>query len=163
EAHCGLGGVRHEQSCLEQAQAHYREALHCNPDLPAAHAELGRVREELGDLAGAESCWRATLRHDPRHAGAHAQLASLLRAQLPDEDRAALCQLLSDPDLPDARRSALQFGLAQVHDARGAYTEAAELLRQANALALTVARKRGRDYDPAGPARFVDRMMASCT
>jgi tetratricopeptide (TPR) repeat protein len=163
EAHCGLGDVRHEQGDLEQAQAHYREALHSNPELPAARSALGGVREELGDLAEAESCWRTTLRHDPRHAAAHAQLATLLRGKLPDEDLAALCQLLSEPDLPDARRSALQFGLAQVHDARGTYTEAADLLRQANALALTVARKRGQGYDPAAHAHFVDRMMANCT
>jgi tetratricopeptide (TPR) repeat protein len=163
EAHCGLGGVRHEQGDLDQAQAHYSEALGCNPDLPAAHVAMGRMREELGDLAEAESCWRTALRHDPRHAGAHAELATLLRAKLPDEDLAALCQLLSDPDLPDSRRSALQFGLAQVRDARGAYTEAAELLRQANALALGVARQRGQHYDPADNSRFVDRMMASCT
>jgi tetratricopeptide (TPR) repeat protein len=163
EAHCGLGGVRHEQGHLEQAQAHYRAALHCNPDLPTAHAALGRVREELGDFAEAERCWRTALRHDPRQAGAHAQLATLLRDRLPDDDLAALCQLLTDPDLADARRSALQFGLAQVHDARGAFAEAAELLRQANALALAVARRRGQGYDPAEHARFVSGMMATCT
>ena len=133
------------------------------PDLPAAHAALGTVREELGDFAEAESCWRTALRHDPRHAAAHAQLATMLRAKLPDEDLAALRQLLADPDLPDGRRCALQFGLAQVHDARGDYDEAAESLRQANALALAVARKRGQDYDPAEHARFVDGMMAICT
>jgi tetratricopeptide (TPR) repeat protein len=163
EAHCGLGGVRHEQGLFAEAQAHYHEALHCNPDLPAAHAALGRVREELGDPAGAESCWRAALRHDPRHAGAHAQLATLLRDKLPDEDVAALRNLLADPDLPDARRAALQFGLAQVLDARGAFAEAAELLRQANALALAVARRRGQGYDPAEHARFVAGMTTTCT
>jgi tetratricopeptide (TPR) repeat protein len=161
EAHCGLGGLRHELGDLEQAQEHYRQALHCKPDLPAAHAALGQVREELGDLAEAESCWRTALRHDPRHTGAHAQLATMLRHKLPDEDLAALCQLRSDPDLSDARRSALQFGLAQVYDARGAYTFAAELLQQANLLAGAVARKRGQNYDPAEHSRFVDRMMAS--
>jgi tetratricopeptide (TPR) repeat protein len=163
DAHCGLGGVRHEQSDHEQAQAHYREALHWNPDLAAAHAALGTVREELGDFAEAESCWRMALRLDPRQAGAQAQLATLLRGKLPDEDLAVLCQLLADPDLSDARRSALQFGLAQVHDARGAYAEAAELLRQANALALDVARRRGQGYDPLEHARFVSGMMATCT
>ena len=163
EAHCGLGGVRHEQGDLEQAQDHYRQALHCNPDLPAAHAALGQVREELGDLVAAESCWRTALRHDPRHTAAHAQLATMLRHTLPDEDLAALCQLRSDPDLSDARRSALQFGLAQVYDARGAYTEAAELLQQANVLAGAVARKRGQDYEAVAHGRFVDRMMAIST
>jgi tetratricopeptide (TPR) repeat protein len=163
EAHCGLGGVRHEQGFLEQAQAHYREALQCDPGLPTAHAALGRAREELGNFAEAESCWRTALRLDPRQAGAHAQLATLLRDKLPDEDLTALCKLLADPDMPHARRSALQFGLAQVHDGRGAYAEAAELLEQANALALAVARQRGQGYDPAEHARFVDRMMATCT
>jgi tetratricopeptide (TPR) repeat protein len=163
EAHCGLGAVRHEQGSFAEAQAHYREALRCNPELPAAHAALGRVREELGDPAGAEGCWRAALWYDPRHAGAAAQLATLLRDKLPDEDLAALRIVLADPDLPDARRSALQFGLAQVHDARGAYAEAAGLLRQANALALAVARQRGQGYDPAAHARFVAGMMATCT
>ena len=155
--------MRHEQGDLEQAQDHYRQALHCNPDLPAAHAALGQVREELGDMVAAESCWRTALRHDPRHTAAHAQLATMLRHTLPDEDLAALCQLRSDPDLSDARRSALQFGLAQVYDARGAYTEAAELLQQANVLAGAVARKRGQDYDAVAHGRFVDRMMAIST
>ncbi len=163
EAHCGLGGVRHEQGLFAEAEAHYREALRCNPDLPAAHAALGRLREELGDSAGAETCWRTALRLDPRQAGAHAQLATLLRDKLPDEDLAALRNLLADPDLPDARRAALQFGLAQVQDARGAYEEAAELLRQANALALSVACRRGQGYDPAEHARFAAGMTAACT
>jgi tetratricopeptide (TPR) repeat protein len=163
DAHCGLGGVRHEQGYLEEAQAHYREALHYNPELPAAHSALGRVHEELGDFTEAESCWRTALQCDPRQAGAHAQLATLLRGKLPDEDVSAIRHLLADPDLHDARRSALQFGLAQVHDGRGAYADAAELLRQANALALAVARRRGLGYDPAEHSRFVAGMMAVCT
>jgi tetratricopeptide (TPR) repeat protein len=163
DAHCGLGGVRHEQGYLEEARAHYREALHYNPELPAAHSALGRVHEELGDFTEAESCWRTALQCDPRQAGAHAQLATLLRGKLPDEDLAAIRNLLAEPDLHDARRSALQFGLAHVHDARGSYAEAAELLRQANALAVTVSRRRGQGYDPAEHSRFVAGMMATCT
>jgi len=72
-------------------------------------------------------------------------------------------QLLADPDLHDARRSALHFGLAQVLDARGAYDEAGASLRQANALALAGARKRGQGYDPAEHASFVAGLMAACT
>ena len=67
------------------------------------------------------------------------------------------------PTCRTRRRSALQFGLAQVYDARGAYTEAAELLQQANVLAGAVARKRGQDYDAVAHGRFVDRMMAIST
>jgi tetratricopeptide (TPR) repeat protein len=163
EAHCGIGGVRHEQGHFEEAQAHYREALRHKPDLPAAHCALGTVREELGDFNDAESCWRTALRFDPRQAGAYAALATLLRGKLPDEDLAGMHKLLADPDLHDGRRSALQFGLAQVFDARGAYQEAAESLGQANALALAGRQKRGQGYDPAAHARFIARMIAVCS
>jgi tetratricopeptide (TPR) repeat protein len=163
EAHCGVGGIRHEQGEFEQAQTHYREALRHKPDLPAAHCALGTVREELGDFKDAEGCWRTALQHDSRLAGAYSALATLLRSKLPDEDLLAMRQLLADPDLHDGRRSALHFGLAQVLDARGAYDEAAESLRQANALALAGAQKRGMGYDPALHARFVARMMAVCS
>src|SRR5262249_30667692 len=141
EAHCGLGGVRHEQGQFEEAQAHYREALRHQPDLPAAHCALGTVREELGDFPDAERCWRTALGYDPRLAGAYAALATMLRARLPDDDLAGLRQLLADPDLHPGRRCALHFGLAQVLDAQGAYDTAGESLRQANALALAGARK----------------------
>jgi tetratricopeptide (TPR) repeat protein len=163
EAHCGIGGVRHEQGHFEEAQAHYREALVHKPDLPAAHCALGTVREELGDFQEAEGCWRTALRYDPRLAGAYSALATLLRGKLSDEDLTGMRQLLADPDLHDGRRSALHFGLAQVLDARGTYQEAAESLRQANALALTGAQKRGMGYDPAAHAGFVARMMAVCS
>jgi tetratricopeptide (TPR) repeat protein len=159
EAHSGLGGVRHEQGHFEEAQTHYREALVHKPDLPAAHCALGTVREELGDFKDAESCWRTALRYDARQAGAYAALATLLRGKLPDEDLAGMRQLLADPDLHDGRRGALHFGLAQVLDARSAYPEAAESLRQANALALAGAQKRGQGYDPAAHARFVAQMI----
>jgi tetratricopeptide (TPR) repeat protein len=163
EAHCGLGAVRHEQGHFEEAQAHYREALRHQPDLPAAHCALGTVREELGDFKDAECCWRTALRYDPRLAGAYAALATMLRARLPDADLAGMRQLLADPDLHQGRRSALQFGLAQVHDARGEYDLAAESMQEANALALAGARKRGLEYDPAAHERFVSGMIAVCT
>jgi tetratricopeptide (TPR) repeat protein len=163
EAHCGIGGVRHEQGHFDEAQSHYREALRHKPDLPAAHCALGIVREELGDFKDAESCWRTALRHDGRLAGAYAALATLLRGKLADDDLVAMRQLLADPDLHEGRRCALHFGLAQVLDNRGAYAEAAESLRQANALALAAAHKRGLGYEHQAHARFVARMMEVCS
>ncbi len=163
DSHCGVGSVRHEQGHFAEAQAHYREALRHKPDLPTALCALGTVREELGDFPEAERCWRAALQHDPHLAGAYAQLATLLRGKLSDDDLAAMRRLLADPDLHDGRRSALHFGLAQVLDARSAYDEAAQSLRQANALALAGARRRGQGYDPAEHARFVTDMMAVCS
>ena len=137
EAHCGLGGVRHEQGHFEQAQAHYREALRHKPDLPAAHCALGTVREELGDFPDAETllrarrcgttrAWPAPTRRWPR----------CCAASCPTTTWPPCADSLADPDLHDGRRCALHFGLAQALDARGAYDEAGESLRQANALAL---------------------------
>jgi tetratricopeptide (TPR) repeat protein len=160
EAHCGVGRGRHDQGCFEEAQAHYREALCHKPDL---HCALGTLHEELGDFADAERCWRTALQFDARHAGAYGALATLLRSKLPDDDLAAMRRLLADPDLHEGRRAALHFGLAQVLDARRAYDDAAESLREANALALATRRKRGQGYDPAVHARFVSGMMAVCS
>jgi tetratricopeptide (TPR) repeat protein len=163
EAHNGLARVWHEQGRHEEAQEGYRLALRLKPDLAAAHCNLGAVREELGDFAGAQDSFRAALRQDPRFADAWARLATLLRGQLPEHDLAALRGLLAGPDLSDSKRAALHFGLAQVLDAQKAYDEAAEQLRQANAISLAEWRKRGQGYDPAAHSRFVDQLLDTFT
>jgi tetratricopeptide (TPR) repeat protein len=163
EAHNGLGWVLHEQGRYEEAEGRYRDALRLKPDLAAAHCNLGTLREELSDFAAAESCFREALRHDPRQAGAWSQLATMLRGRLPEDDLAALRRLLADPDLTDAKRALLHFGLAEVLDAREEYPEAAEHLRHANALTLADRRRRGQDYDPAAHAAFVDQVLATFT
>jgi hypothetical protein len=72
-------------------------------------------------------------------------------------------RLLADPDLPDGKRAAVHFGLAQVLDAQKAYAEAGEHLRQANPLALAESRKRGQGYDAALHTGFVDQLLATFT
>jgi tetratricopeptide (TPR) repeat protein len=163
EAHNGLGFVHHEQGRDDEARKHYETALRLKPDFAPAHCNLGYLLEEMNDLEAAQACFRATLRYDPRHAGAHAQLAILLRGKLPDEELATIRSLLADPDLLEGKRAVLNFGLAQVLDARGEYAQAAEHLREANALTLSACRKRGRDYDPDNHAQFITDMMATCT
>jgi tetratricopeptide (TPR) repeat protein len=163
ESHSGLGWVRHEQGRYEEAMAHYREAVRLDPTLPAAHCNLGTILEELSDFDGAEQCFRAALGHDRRLAGALAQLATMRRGKLPEADLEAMQRMLADPFLTGGKRAALHFGLAQVHDARGHYAEAAEHLRQANALAVAEWSKRGQAYDPAAHSRFVSAMIAAVT
>jgi tetratricopeptide (TPR) repeat protein len=163
EAHNGLGWVGHELGRYEEAQDRYRTALRLKPDFAPAHCNLGTVREELNDFAEAEHCWRQALRYDPQHAGAWSQLATLLRDKLPEGDLTAMRQLLADPDLTDGKRATLCFGLGQVLDARKSYDEAAEHLRQANAMALREWCKRGQGYDPANHTVFIDRLMATFT
>jgi tetratricopeptide (TPR) repeat protein len=163
EAHTGMGWVWHEQGRYEDAQERYRLALKHKADFAPALCNLGTVREELNDFTEAEHYLREALRYDPALAGAWSQLATLRRGNLPDEDVAAMRQLLADPDLVEGKRCGLHFGLAQVLDAKGLFEEAGEHLVQANALALNLWRKRGQSYDPAAHTRFVDRLVASFT
>jgi tetratricopeptide (TPR) repeat protein len=163
EAHNGLGWVRQEQGRYEEARELYGEAVRRKPDLAAAHCNLGSVLEELSDFAGAESSLRAALRLDARLAGAQAQLATMLRRKLPQADLDHMRRLLDDPYLTLGQRGCLHFGLAQALDAREAYIEAAEHLREANGIALSEWAKRGRSYDPVAHAEHIEKLCAAFT
>jgi tetratricopeptide (TPR) repeat protein len=163
EAHNGLGWVRHEQGRFDQAREQFLTALRLKPDCVPAHCNLGTLSEEAGDLAEAERCFREAVRHDRRHAGAWSQLATLLRGKLPEEDLSAMRRLLAEGELTEPRQALLHFGLAQVLDARESYDEAAEHLRQANALHLAGWRRRGQAYDAAAHSRFVDQLISAFT
>jgi tetratricopeptide (TPR) repeat protein len=164
EAYSGLGWIRHEQGQYSDAMKFYRRALELRPDLATGYCNLGTLMEELSDFPEAERCLREALRLDPSHVGALAQLATLLRGKLPDVDQAAMRQLLADPNLSVAKRLGLHYGLALVLDAKGAYEQAAEHLRHANAMRLADWRKREKgEYDPADHEQFVAGMMATCT
>jgi tetratricopeptide (TPR) repeat protein len=148
---------------LDEAGDSFRAAIRLQPGLAAAHAGLAGALEQQGDLDAAEASLRAALRHDPRHAGVLARLATRLRGKLPEPDRTAIETLLADPALPAEQRSALQFGLAQSLDARGEFERAAALTVEANALQRAEFHKRGRGYDPAAHARFVEQLIAAFT
>jgi tetratricopeptide (TPR) repeat protein len=159
-----MGALRHEQGRLSEAMALYRRALELRPDLAGGYCSLGTLLEELGEFPEAERCLREALRLDPSHSGALAQLATLLRGKLPEADQAALELLIADPDLSVHKRAGLHYGLAAVRDAKGAYDQAAEHLRHANAMRLADWRKRGtKAYDPEEHERFVAGMAATCT
>ncbi len=158
-AHNGLGWALQEERRLTEAEEHFRTALRLQPDLAAAQLSLGGLHEELGDLAAAEAAFREALRLQPAFAVPHARLATLLRGKLPDADLAALEHRLADAELAEGPRARLLFGLAHVLDAHGECARAAECLRQANALALELARRQKRDYAPADHERFVDNLI----
>lgn len=159
KAHNGLGWALQEDGRLDEAARHFRAALRLQPDYALPQLNLGGVHEELGELAEAETAFRTALRMQPAFALPHARLATLLRGKLPAADQAALEERLADANLEDGPRARLLFGLAQVLDARGDYFRAAELLRQANALTLELARRQKREYAPADHQRFVDGLI----
>ena len=106
----------------------------------------------------AEEAFRTALRVQPNFPISHARLATLLRGKLPDEDLTALERRLDDPDLPEAPRARLLFGLSQVLDARGEFARAGECLREANAISKSLA-KGQREYVPADHERFVTGVL----
>jgi tetratricopeptide (TPR) repeat protein len=155
--HHGLGWALQEQSKTSEAREHFQTALRLQPDFAAALVCLGGLDEEQGQAAQAEEAFRQALRLQPAFALPHAQLATLLRGRLPDSDRAALEERLTDARLEDGPRARLLFALAHVLDACGEYSRAADCLRQANALSLGLKRH----YVPLEHERYVDHLTAA--
>ncbi len=158
-----LGWVRHEQGFFAEALERYKTALRLQPDFPAARSNLGLVLQELGDFAGSEKEYREVLRDYPRHAAALSQLATLLRGKLPAADREIIESRLAEPELNDAGRTNLLYGLAQVCDAVDEYEMAAAHLRKANALKLRQRHESRQIYDLKENAQFVDNLIAAFT
>jgi tetratricopeptide (TPR) repeat protein len=158
-----LGNVLYVLGRLDEAQACHREALRLTPGHASAHAALAGVQEQLGDLEPAFASLRGALRNDPQHAGALARLASRLRARLPDADRAKIAARLADPSLSLEQRISLLFGLAQVHDDRGEFDQAAERSIEANALQAARLARLGRAYDPEAHRQFIDQLIEACS
>jgi tetratricopeptide (TPR) repeat protein len=163
QAHNNLGIALRGQGKLDEAIASYQQALRLNPDYAEAHNNLGNTLSDQGKVEEAVASYREALRLKPDYTDALGQLAVLLRGKLPDADRAVLEQRLAESDLNDFDRAKLLYGLAGVRDARGEYAQAAVLLRQANALSLSVRRLKGQVYDRDVNACFVNNIMATFT
>jgi tetratricopeptide (TPR) repeat protein len=158
-----LGNALTDQGKLEEAITSYRQAMRLRPNHADAHANMGFRLVELGRNDEAVASFQEALRLQPKHAEALCQLATLLRGKLPDADLTVLEQRLAESDMKDADRSMILFSLAEECDAKGEYARAASLLRQANALSLSLRRRQGRGYQPDENARFVDSLLAAFT
>ncbi len=156
--HLSLGWAMQEEGRLDEARAHYEEALKIAPDMAAAYLNVGGLNEEQGRMDEAEEAFRKALKLQPLFPVPHARLATLLRGKLPDEDLAALESRLADTELPQGPRARLLFGLAHVLDHRGEHSRAAQCLRESNAISKELA-KGNREYVPAEHERFVDGLI----
>ncbi len=90
-----------------------------------------------------------------------ARLATRLRDQLTEAEQTTIESLLADPKLSLEPRIQLQFGLAQVLDARNEFERAAELTIHANALQLADFRNRGLVYDHQAHHTIINQVMAA--
>ena len=176
-AHVNLGLALKEQGKLDEALACYRRALELNPDLAEVYIDLGIAFQDQGKLDEAIECFRKAaaccrriVQSRPQSAEPHnilgkalGQLALSLGIRLPEDDVATMRQLLSEENVRGESRIAVEFGLARVLDATGNYGQAAEHLRQANALRGADLRTRNREYKPAEYRAFVERLIATST
>jgi tetratricopeptide (TPR) repeat protein len=167
EAHSNLGFALQDLGKVDEAVACYRRALELKPEFAEAQNNLASAFTCQGKLDEAVACYRQVVQ---RASGgvlglgeALGQLATILRSRLPEDDLLLMRRLLSDPNLGDEGRAALEFGLAQVHDARGDYRQAAERLGQSNAARLAALKKRKREYRPLKYRSFISSMIAAFT
>lgn len=72
--HCALGAFCESKNDLEQAEVHYRQALHLNSSLVQAWVDLGNVQQNQEHYAEAEKSYLAAIRLAPNHPEAHFNL-----------------------------------------------------------------------------------------
>ncbi len=159
EAHNALGLLDIAQGRFEQAARDFGIAATLKPEWDTVHANLGNVLQEFGEFDASLASRRTAMQLNPRNASVLAQIATMLRHRLPDAELRHLRKLLDTPDLRDEERSALYFGLAQVHDARGDFAAAAGDLEWANAFKETALQKQGGKYHPAEHAGAVRALI----
>jgi len=159
--HNALGLLLQDEGRLDESGAHLRSALRLRPDLAIAHVNLGSLYEKLGDFSAAEASFRAAVPDQDASGPALARLAMLLRGKLPDADRETIERRLAGSDSADPARVHLLFGLAYVWDGREHYTEAADCVRQANALTAAQFERRKLAYVPAEHERLVSGLIAA--
>jgi len=80
-AHLNLGAVLVTQGKVDDAIAHYREALKIKPYYVRTHNNLGIALREQGKLDEAISHYRTALRIRPQYVDAHNNLALVLKDQ----------------------------------------------------------------------------------
>jgi protein O-mannosyl-transferase len=130
-AHTNLGAALALRGHVDEAMAHYREAIAIAPGNAATHLSLGLAHARLGDLDAAIASYREAIRLDPRSALAEYNWGHLL-AERGDLDGAIVHYeraLVIDPRYAKAHNN-LGWALA----AQGKLEAAVERYREAIAL-----------------------------
>jgi tetratricopeptide (TPR) repeat protein len=126
-----LGAALFSQGQVDQAMAHYREALRLQPDCAGAHNNLGVALAKQGQVDQAMAHYREALRLQPDYAEAHNNLGLALAKQgQVDQAMAHYREALRlKPDYAEAQDNlgAALFSRGQVAEAMAHYREALRL------------------------------------
>lgn len=76
-----LGSVFKEQGKLEQALAHYHEAISIDPLFADAYSNLGNTYKEMGRLEEALKCYLTAVKIRPNFADAFSNLAAAYKVR----------------------------------------------------------------------------------
>jgi len=156
-----LGWLLKREGKYDEARKMYETALRMQPEFSEAMIGMGGLMEELGHMEEAEAWFRGAIASNPADTIASARLARPLRNQLSDDDLRVLKGRIADPVLSETARVPILFALANVLDARGQYTEAAQCMRRANAAVLAENQQKAQPYRFAEHERLISDMIAA--
>ncbi len=126
-AHNNLGVYLEEHGKLDEAAAHYAEALEINPRYAYGHMNLGNIYSERKEFDKAVECYVAALACNPDYAEAHGNLANAYAVMGRYEDAIGQFNefLEQSPD-----QSSAYYGVGKSQMALGRMDEAAESFRR---------------------------------
>lgn len=147
--------ARAELNCARErpaeADSDLRQAIALYPGSPAAHAQLGHVHMWVGRLDEAIACFEKAAQMNP---GAFAALVNAHRFPEDEATTERMLRFARNPLIPSEARASMEFALADVYEARGAFDAAFAHVERANGLVRRAVR-----YDPDRFTRQVDATM----
>lgn len=144
------------------AEAELREALSMRPGYVPAMLNLGNLAEDLGRKEEAKEAYRRSLEAEPDNMLALARFAGVSEIAHSDDPLIGkLRQALGRLGISAAERADLGFALGRLLDSVGAYEEAFDAYKAANAASRESLGPQFRGYDRQGHEVFVDRLIAA--
>ena len=139
-------------------------AIAAHADDPRLHAYAGMLAMQLGGFERARERYAFALGHDPRALewqSAYGYAVSKRYTDAADADFELMQGFLARPQLADAARASVLFGLGKMHDDVGRAAQAAACLREANRLVAAQLPWSAKDWRRLVAARLDAKPAAS--